>query len=70
MTVFKRGRNTKVNTKAKNAGMAEYHTATGLEALIGNLYLSKNEKRLKEILELCYNTANEILREGENKHEM
>lgn len=62
--IFKRGRNTKVNTKAKNADLHEYHTATGLEALIGFLYLSKNEKRLKEILQLCFDTANMLI---ENK---
>lgn len=64
--IFKRGRNTKVNTKAKNAGMAEYHNATGLEALVGYLYLDKNEKRLREILDLCYDTANRL----RNKEEM
>jgi len=60
ISVYKRGRNTKVNTKAKNADMREYHSATGLEALIGHLYLTKNEERLKEILKLCYDTANII----------
>lgn len=62
VTIFKRGRNTKVNTKAKNADMREYHNATGLEALIGHLYLTKNEVRLKELLDLCYETANEIIK--------
>lgn len=55
--IFKRGRNTKVNTKAKNADFKEYHTATGLEALIGYLYLSKCETRLNEILDKCYQFA-------------
>lgn len=58
--IFKRGRNTKVNTKAKNADFKEYHTATGLEALIGYLYLCKNESRLTEILEKCYQYALEL----------
>lgn len=55
--IFKRGRNTKVNTKAKNADFKEYHNATGMEALIGYLYLSKNTARLDEILELAYQIA-------------
>lgn len=58
--IFKRGRNTKVNTKAKNADFKEYHTATGLESLIGYLYLTKQEARLCEILEKCYEIAQEL----------
>ncbi len=58
--IFKRGRNTKVNTKAKNADFKEYHTATGLEALIGYLYLTKQEARLTELLEKCYQIAVEL----------
>lgn len=66
VTVFKRGRNTKVNTKAKNADMREYHNATGLEALIGYLYMDKNEKRLKEILDLCFETAENLKKSRDN----
>lgn len=47
--VFKRGRNSSVHTKAKNATMSEYKKATGLEALIGYLYLSGNLSRVDEI---------------------
>ena len=63
ITIFKRGRNTKVNTKAKNADMKEYHSATGLEALIGHHYLSGNSERLKELLDLCYDAANKLKEE-------
>ncbi len=55
--IFKRGRNTKVNTKAKNADFKEYHNATGLETLIGYLYLTKNMERLDELLEMSYQIA-------------
>lgn len=55
--IFKRGRNTKVNTKAKNADFKEYHAATGLEALIGYLYLSGQTERLDRLLEQCYQIA-------------
>lgn len=61
--IFKRGRNTKVNTKAKNADFKEYHTATGLEALIGYLYLTKQEARLSELLEKCFQIASELIGE-------
>jgi Uncharacterized protein conserved in bacteria len=44
--IFKRGRNAKSFTTAKNAGVVEYRTATGLEALIGYLYLTDQMQRL------------------------
>lgn len=48
--VFKRGRNAKSYTSAKNAGILEYRTATGLEALMGYLYLSERMDRLMELI--------------------
>ena len=51
ISVFKRGRNAKCNPP-KNADVIEYHTATGLEALIGYIYLSENYDRLDEIMNL------------------
>ena len=48
--IFKRGRNAKSYTSAKNAGILEYRTATGLEALIGYLYLSDRMDRLMELI--------------------
>ena len=49
--IFMRARNTHVNTIAKNASKGEYLEATGFEALIGYLYLTGQNDRLKEILE-------------------
>ena len=37
--VYRRGRNAKSFTTAKNATVADYRTATGFEALMGYLYL-------------------------------
>lgn len=48
--IFKRGRNAKSFTSAKNAGVVEYRTATGLEALIGYLYLTDRTTRLLELI--------------------
>ncbi len=48
--VFKRGRNAKSFTSAKNAGIVEYRTATGLEALVGYLYLTDRLDRLMELI--------------------
>ena len=51
--IVKRGRNTKNHHLPKNADVIEYRYATGFEALIGYLYLTKQEKRLQEILKKC-----------------
>ncbi|MCH3965653.1 MAG: Mini-ribonuclease 3 [Clostridium sp.] len=48
---FKRGRNTKSGTIPKNADVQEYKFATGFEALIGYLYLTKKIDRLKYLLD-------------------
>ena len=48
--IYHRGRNASVHTKAKNASMAEYKKATGLEALLGYLYLSGQTERLQELV--------------------
>lgn len=49
MSIFKRGRNSKVGHNPKSASTGEYHTATGVEALFGYLYLSGKEERIKEL---------------------
>ncbi|MBR1757757.1 MAG: ribonuclease III [Lachnospiraceae bacterium] len=48
--VFKRGRNAKSYTSAKNAPIQDYRTATGLEALCGYLYLDGRLERVVELL--------------------
>jgi ribonuclease-3 family protein len=50
LAVYKRGRNAKSFTTAKNAGVVEYRTATGLEALMGYLYLTDQMERLMELI--------------------
>lgn len=47
--VFKRGRNAKVGHSPKSATPGEYHTATGVEALFGYLYLTGQAERIKEL---------------------
>lgn len=39
LAVYRRGRNAKSYTTAKNASVSDYRKATGLEALVGYLYL-------------------------------
>lgn len=51
--IARRGRNTQTHHIAKNATVQDYMYATAFEALIGYLYLTKQDERLKEILEKC-----------------
>ena len=48
-SVYKRGRNAKVNSVPHHAEIAQYHAATGLEALFGWLYLQGRKERLEEL---------------------
>ncbi|MDO4343391.1 MAG: ribonuclease III domain-containing protein [Eubacteriales bacterium] len=50
MHIYKRGRNAKSYTKAKNATLIDYRRATGLEALTGYLYLKKDIKRMIDLI--------------------
>ena len=51
--VVRRGRNVQNHHVAKNASVADYAHATAFEALIGFLYLTKQDERLSEILKKC-----------------
>jgi len=48
--VFRRGRNAHSGTMPKNASAADYHTATGLEAMVGWLFLSGADERMNELM--------------------
>lgn len=50
VSVYRRGRNAKSNTSAKNASIEDYRKATGLEALVGYLYLSDRFDRILELV--------------------
>jgi len=52
--VVRRARNAYNPTKAKNSTVDEYKKATALEALLGFLYLTGQNERLNDILEMCY----------------
>ena len=49
VAVYKRGRNATTQNTPKNANIADYHSATGLEALFGYLYLNNELPRIKEL---------------------
>ncbi len=48
--VYKRGRNAKSASGAKNASVIDYRTATGFEALVGYLYLTERLDRLAQLV--------------------
>jgi ribonuclease-3 family protein len=50
LSAYKRGRNAKSFTSAKNASITEYRIATGFEALIGYLYLTDRFPRIIELV--------------------
>ncbi len=54
ITVFKRGRNFHTGSSPKNSTKAQYHAATGLEALFGYLYLSGKSERAEELFEFVW----------------
>ena len=58
MGIYKRARNYKTHSVAKNADVVDYKRATGFEAVVGYLYLIGDYARLNELLKLCV--------EGEN----
>ena len=50
LSVYRRGRNSKPHTTAKNATTADYMKATGFEAVLGFLYLNGEMKRALELV--------------------
>ena len=56
-SVFRRGRNAKSYTSAKNASISDYRHATGFEALIGYFYLCGKQVRMEELMKSAYENA-------------
>lgn len=50
MAIFKRGRNAQSATVPKNADVSDYRIATGLEALLGYLYLCGKDERVGQLM--------------------
>lgn len=56
--IYRRGRNNQPSSQSKNADPVEYRMATGLEALIGYLYLNQEEDRLMQLLHILVEEKN------------
>lgn len=57
LEIVRRGRNTQNHHVAKNANVADYAQSTAFEALIGYLYLTNQDGKLKEVLDLSLKIA-------------
>ncbi len=60
--IYKRGRNAKSYTSAKNAGIVDYRRATGFEAVMGYLYLKGDFRRMMDLIKMG-------IEPGENENE-
>ena len=65
LALYKRGRNANGISPPKSASAGEYRRATGLEALMGQLYLDGREDRLKELLDAAYAEQTAALKKKE-----
>lgn len=67
-TIYRRARNTKSHAP-RSASVADYHTSTGFEALLGSLYIRKEHERLEEIAEAAFQIiAKEMMNQQEQTH--
>lgn len=60
MAIYRRGRNANSPTTAKNAPVGDYRKATGLEALIGYLYLKGDMNRVMELMKISVDHLDSI----------
>lgn len=57
--IYRRGRNAKSYTKAKNTKVETYRISTGFEAMLGYLQLTGRKERLEELIQWCIQTVEE-----------
>ena len=56
VAVYKRASIPAPNATPKNGSVADYHSATGLEALFGYLQINKDQSRINELFEIIIHT--------------
>lgn len=56
---YRRGRNSKSHTSAKNADITTYRIATGFESLMGYLHLTQQQERLETLIKWCIEKVGE-----------
>ncbi len=55
--IYRRSKNTKLHSTAKNASLADYRKATGFEALCGYLFLEDDVERITQLVKQAVDTA-------------
>ena len=60
--IYRRGRNAKSHAP-RSSSVAEYHSSTGFEALLGTLYLSEKFERLQELCEAAFAVISKAMME-------
>ena len=60
LAIYRRGRNTHVHAVPKNATHGQYAKATGLETLLGSLYLSGQLDRIEELFSVGWEAQNAL----------
>lgn len=66
LLIYKRGRNAKPYSVAKNASVKDYRVATGFEALMGYLYLSGQTERMLELIDLGIHKKEKVVPRSED----
>lgn len=61
--VYKRGRNAKSVSPAKNQSLTDYRRATGFEALMGWLYMNGEDKRMIDLIKIGLDHLEEVNKE-------
>ena len=67
--ILRRGRNAHTGSVPKNAQMADYRKATGLEALFGFLYLEGDDTRLQDLFQEAMRISQERMENDETSQE-
>ncbi len=60
LAIYRRGRNAHVHAVPKNATHGQYAKATGLEALLGSLYLSGQLDRIEALFRIGWEAQNAL----------
>lgn len=64
LTVYRRGRNAHSGTVPKNANVADYRVATGLETLLGHLWVLGREERIDQLMAVAVQVNEEAGKEA------
>ena len=64
LAVYRRGRNAHSGTVPKNANVADYRVATGLETLLGHLWVLGREERIDQLMAVAVQVNEEAGKEA------